>query len=983
MNINRQHVEQLFLEALDLPLERRAAFLESACGGNQALRDDVQSLLDSDVGDEGVAIAEIIEDAARDLEAVSLVGSRIGAYRIIRELGFGGMGAVYLAERADEQFRKLVAMKLIRHGMQAANLLDRFYAERQILAQFDHPNIARLLDGGTAPDGRPYLVMEYVAGKPLVTYCREQNCSIEEKCSLFLLVCDAVAYAHRNLVVHRDLKPGNVLVSSDGVPKLLDFGVAKLLAPDLSHSQRSTTMTANQMMTPDYASPEQVMGKVVTTSTDVYSLGAVLFELLTGKKPHNLTDYSGDEIMRVVCERPIERPSSVVDGAQSHALSGDLDNIVLMAMRKEPERRYATVEQFSEDVRRYLTGRPVIARDDTIRYRAFKFMRRNRLAVLAATLVSLSLVGGIVVAESQARRAEYARQIAEQHRQVAEQERARAEAERRTADQEHTVAGRERDNAVRERDRAEKNARAAEMERAKAEKRLGQLVALANQSLIGIHNRLQNYPGMVPVRRELVVSTLAYLDGVSKEAGEDRELRSAIALAYSRMGDLQGYPLRPNLNDREGAIKSYEKAARLLEANLTAREDPDTRIEWMSMQSRWADIEAAIGRTLDGLARNERNMPFAESIAAKPFPSIRIATRISQVYSSYVTMLAANRDQLAMKVATTALAFAEKAHNQYPTDGNVMHAVSEAHSDLGRAFWLAGEVTSTLQQYRRAMEIRESLSKSRPGDIVLKRSWMLAAAHVGDTLGNPLMFDTANDPAGAVDVYRTVLRIAREIHAADPKEPLGRRDLSAALTRTGIVMAAPTFRQESIRLFEEAIGLLNDLQKGAPADQNYALDLATCHEYLGHRQKAGGELSQAMASYQRSLEIAQAGLVKEPTRPSMRAQLLVDHIGIALLLAETGKRDEAIATAQTAVDTARAWIPKLANGVARALTAFAEVHEIIAANTGVPGWQLARDAYLLAAKEWAAVPETAETRSRRKLASEKAALCERHLAALR
>jgi len=327
-------------------------------------------------------------------------------YKILGLVGRGGMGAVYEAVRDDQQFRQQVAVKLIKRGMDTDFIRERFLRERQILASLDHPHIARLLDGGATEDGRPYFVMEFVAGQTIMEFCRRRRLSFDERLRLFRDVCSAVQHAHQKLVVHRDLKPSNILVTEEGTPKLLDFGIAKLLAPDPGEAV-TRTETAVRLMTPEYASPEQVRGLRVTTATDVYSLGVVLYELLTDRRPHQFATYSPAEIERAICDTEAPRPSEVAQeqagatGAptkRARQLAGDLDNIVLMAMRKEPARRYQSVEQFSEDIRRYLTGLPVLARKDTFGYRAGKFARRHKAGV--AILALLAALAAVMTVQS-------------------------------------------------------------------------------------------------------------------------------------------------------------------------------------------------------------------------------------------------------------------------------------------------------------------------------------------------------------------------------------------------------------------------------------------------------------------------------------------------------------------------------------------------------------------------------------------------------
>jgi eukaryotic-like serine/threonine-protein kinase len=417
MNPERWHrIEELFGTVVGRPTAEREAYLTQVCGGDEELHREVLSLLARDTSED--FIQKPIADVAFSFSPEphdDAAGNRIGPYRLTRLVGRGGMGAVYEAMRDDDQFQQQVAIKLIKGGMDSAFVRERFVRERQILASLDHPHIARLFDGGATEDGRPYFVMEFVDGEPITDYCRRRELALDEKLKLFRAVCSAVQHAHQKLVVHRDLKPSNIMVTPPpdgkadgkaGTPKLLDFGIAKLLTPDPGEAL-TRTETAVRLMTPDYASPEQVRGNAITTVTDVYSLGVVLYELLTARRPYQFVTYSPVEIERAICETEVPRPS---EAAREHAgvagaspklarqLAGDLDNIVLMALRKEPARRYQSVEQFSEDIRRYLTGLPVVARKDTFSYRAGKFARRHKAGVaILALLVGFAIALVVLV----------------------------------------------------------------------------------------------------------------------------------------------------------------------------------------------------------------------------------------------------------------------------------------------------------------------------------------------------------------------------------------------------------------------------------------------------------------------------------------------------------------------------------------------------------------------------------------------------------
>jgi serine/threonine-protein kinase len=424
-----QRLQEIFERALELDPLSRPDFVVEECGEDAALREQVLSLLiaSNETGDDfEQRVEHAIAGAVREADLPP--GQVIGNYRVQRLLGRGGMGAVYLAERADGQYQQLVALKIVARGVVHDRIAGRFRSERQILARLNHPNIARLLDGGRTAEGAPYLVMEHVEGLRVDEYCERHELDVRARLRLFQLVCAAVHYAHQNLVVHRDLKPSNILVTHDGVPKLLDFGIAKLLDPDHSPVTRALTRVRDRVLTPEYASPEQVRGEAVGTASDVYGLGALLYELLTRRRPFDAGNDSFEELEKQICHVDPPAPSARVRATEregggpprsaqlARALDGDLDNIVLKAMRKEPARRYASAEALAADIQSYLDGRPVQARPDTWTYRAGKFVKRNALGVASASGVAL-LVFGLVIFYTARLAAE--RDAAEQERQIA------------------------------------------------------------------------------------------------------------------------------------------------------------------------------------------------------------------------------------------------------------------------------------------------------------------------------------------------------------------------------------------------------------------------------------------------------------------------------------------------------------------------------------------------------------------------------------
>lgn len=408
-----KEVEEIFNHVIDLPENERSAFIENACSDDSELLQVIQSMLQHDT-EHGHILQAIISNAADSLshdEIVDFTDKRMGPYRITNLIGRGGMAEVFKAVRDDDQYQKQVAIKLIRRYSHSL-LISRFWQERQILANLEHPSIARFLEGGQTSDGVPYLVMEYIEGAPITAYCDRLDLSIQERLKLFRLVCDAVQYAHRNLVIHRDLKPSNILVTAEGIPKLLDFGIAKLLNPDPGLANVAETITTLRVMTPEYASPEQIKGEPVTTAADVYSLGAVLYELLAREQPHRFNSRSFAEIERVVCERDPERPSSALVRSQtldkkkrqklSRELANELDNVVLMAMQKDPQQRYQSVSQLTDDLDRYFSGLPVRARAQTFSYRVSKFVHRHKTAVLVAsfTVIGLAALAGVMTVQA-------------------------------------------------------------------------------------------------------------------------------------------------------------------------------------------------------------------------------------------------------------------------------------------------------------------------------------------------------------------------------------------------------------------------------------------------------------------------------------------------------------------------------------------------------------------------------------------------------
>ena len=502
---NWRRTEAVFHQLLDTPVEKRAVRLPELCNGDAVLISEVKSLLDAWDTEQRLT-AEYSTREPKESKQTQ-VGRRIGPYELDRGVGRGGMGAVYLAHRVDGQFDQQVAIKLIDLPLSSAIFRERFRLERQILAGLNHPYIARMLDGGVSTDGELYLAMEYVDGVPINQYCKDHSLSLRERLKLFQSVCTAVRFAHQNLIVHRDLKPDNILVLADGTPKLLDFGTAKLLDPMQSMVGSEFTQQGFHAFTPQYASPEQVLGQPITTASDTYSLGVLLFLLASGNLPYHLSEFSTAELVRVVCETQPPRPS---EKSENGIVDADVDAIALKALRKEPDQRYPSIDALIDDIQSYLDGRPVAARQGNFRYRAMKMVHRNKIAISATTLVAITVLTGVVGVAWQAR--------------------------------------------------------IANEQRRKAEARSEDLRQLSNSLLSELDEAIKALPGSTGVQQLLVTRVLEHLDHMAKDVGTDRVTQLDLVEAYTRLGNIQGNGYEQNLGDRAGALVSIGKAISIAQA---------------------------------------------------------------------------------------------------------------------------------------------------------------------------------------------------------------------------------------------------------------------------------------------------------------------------------------------------------------------------------------------------------------------------------
>ncbi|HEV8146926.1 MAG TPA: protein kinase [Bryobacteraceae bacterium] len=889
-----QKVEEIFHHALDLHSEERAAWLADACQGDPELQSEVASLLESDVAAGFVgshvkaAVVALNEENAGESE-----GRRVGPYRLVREIGRGGMGAVYLAARDDQQYESEVAIKLVRPGLDTEFILKRFRRERQILARLQHPNIARLLDGGTTEDGVPYLVMEYIDGSWITRYAAEKKLNVLERLRLFLPVCAAVEHAHRTFIVHRDLKPGNILIDRSGVPKLLDFGISKLLHSEAAGVQDYSETRDVSLMTPDYASPEQIVGDPVTIRSDVYSLGAVLYELLSGARPHRIEKCTPLALERAICLDEILAPSVAAARADrdlSRRLEGDLDNIILRAMQKRPERRYASVEHFADDLKRYLEHRPVLARPDSVLYRAGKFVRRNRVAVAAAAVVAVSLLAGATVAVRQA-------------------------------------------NIARE--------------------RFDQVRRLANTFVYDVESAARDLPGSIRVRQLITKTALEYLDNLSRNSTRDWALKRELAEAYQRIGDVQGGHNTPNLGETAAALVSYRHAKVLLDEVLAhSPSDRKVLIEWLNAQSRIGTNQFYSGETRSGAATYREALNRAEkALAAAPGDE----ELEDQVASYSMDLARAVRDAgdvgSAIDFAKRGVEITRKHAQAHPDSKEAHRGLSNAQAALGAAYAEQGKRPEALEHFRAGVAELEELCRRYPLDNNFRHELMLAYSHVGDVLGGR-GFDNQGDSAGALEAYEKMTAAARTLYQADSSDVRAAADYGICLVRLAALTPLERADEKLARL-SEAEALLSRATAKKPVIALFGTHKAWGEEETGDTLRSRGDNAGAMRAYQASIATVEELLATDPSSASSQRRMVSSSRRLAEVQASTGRRDAALATLERILKLAQrveSTVPLTAVGsrvvVPRCWFAVGTVRELLGER------EAARDGYRRSVEEY-------------------------------
>ena len=756
-----EKIAELVETAFELEPVERINFLDRSCGEDAELRAEVESLLKFQAPSRNfieepayhLAAETLVGEESRELQA----GDEVGGYKIRSLIGEGGMGEVYLAD--DLQLGRTVALKLIKGVFGRAAFRRQFEQEERILAGLNHPNIARLYGASVTPKQTPFFIMEYVAGERLDDYCRAQQLTIAQRLDIFRKICAAVSYAHQNLVIHRDLKPGNIRVTAEGEPKLLDFGIAKLL--DEASGATDQTITLATAMTPDYASPEQVRGERMTTASDVYSLGVILYQMLTGEKPFRLTSRRPDEISRTITEQTPSRPSENRESRIENRklLRGDLDNIVLMAMRKEPERRYASVAQFSEDIRLHLTGLPVLARKDTWNYRAGKFVRRHKVAVAAAALLALTLLGGILATSWEAQR--------------------------------------------------------AEKQRALAERRFGDLRRLARSLMFEIHDSVADLPGSTPTRQLIVNRALEYLNSLAQDA-DDPSLLRELSSAYVKVGNVQGNPNNSNLGDTAGALESFQKAKRIAERLLeNDANDAQAQRQLGVIDEKMCDVQSAMGDLPAAVANAERSLAVFKNIAQKNPSDIGAQQSLAISYFKTGDVLGNpnfpnNGDKVgAQNYYQAALAILQSLP---PSDDfRTRRLIGVVEERLGTMFEENGDTAAAENHYRESQSIRLDLARQHPENTDIVRDAAIAQekmANVEEASGNLV---------AALENRQRSLEIFIQLAEADPKNVLAQQSLGISYMHLADLLGTLNRPAEAIANYERAREILR--KNSEPSDK--------------------------------------------------------------------------------------------------------------------------------------------------------------------
>ena len=812
-------VKSVSAGALEQSEADRRAYVAAACAGDDALAHEVWSLVASvekaaplyeTVTFAAPGSALVVAAAAR-LPALG-AGDRVGPYRILKELGRGGMGVVFLADRADDEYRQRVALKVVDAGG-SPWAMKSFRDERQILATLDHPNIARLMDGGTTVDGLPYFVMEYVEGEPVDEYCDARSFGVTQRLRVFRQICGAVDFAHRNLVVHRDLKPRNILVAGD-IPKLLDFGIAKLLAPAHELALGAGIDTGPGMLTPEYASPEQLQSGPITTSTDVYALGVLLYRLLTGTSPYRTASRAPHDIARAICEDEPDRPSAAAaTRTLRRQLAGDLDTIVLTALKKAPADRYASAASLAEDIDRHLASRPLVARPDSLRYRTGRFFLRHKLGASAAALVVAAIAAGLGATVWQARQ--------------------------------------------------------TELQRAKAQRRFDDVRRVASSLIFEMHDSIENVPGALKTRQLLVKRGLEYFDGLAADEHDNPGLQRELAEAYDRMGNVLGRPYSANLGETSAALASYEKAMeirRRLAASSLA--DRRSQLDLWSSYYNIGGLRRETSDTLGALKLHEQARQVVERLLQTAPDDVALLRSAAQTASTLSVSYAQNgRIRDGLNAAQAALAFDERLLVQQPGNLGVQHDMASVHGRVGLFFLKLGDGGAARPHFQRGFELAQALISAEPANVTFVRRLSNGHSHFA------LLFARHGDLDAAWTHQQQALAIRQRLVDENPKDRQAAIDLMVSEIETGDVRARRREFAAAADQYRIAVAKAEPLVAADPRYVYYRLSLASALTRLAQALVATGRAAEAQPRVARALTLAGDASAADPADARLQFEL--------------------------------------------------------------------------------------------------------------
>jgi serine/threonine protein kinase len=818
------------------------------------LRSEIESLLSNEAGAAGALDSLVAHDIEGLVETSSAAesGARLGPHRLVRQLNSGGMGIVYLAVRSDDHYFQIVAIKIIRKGVHSPDLIQRFRAERQILATLSHPNIGTILDGGETKDGRPFIVMEYVEGQPITVACANRGLSVRERIDLFRCVCNAVHYAHQKLVIHRDIKPGNVLVTPQGIVKLIDFGISKTLAPGLIQSELPPTEADRRFMTPDYASPEQIQGRDLTTASDIYSLGVLLFELLTGSRPYTLHNLSPAAAERLVCHEECPRPSAVRELPErtKRELAGDLDRIVLMAMEKDPSRRYRSAQHLEEDLLRFLKGKPVVASEPTAIYMLTKFVKRHKTAFLATCATLLMMATSIVFHSWQSR---------------------------------------------------------------VADRRMRQITALADSAISDL-TELELTPSSSEAQTSVFLNALKHLEQARQTSGDDPGLLLEISKAYTRIGDLEGSPFVANLGKTRAAITSYREALRTALAANDQLHTQESATAVVEAHQRLGAIEFFVGDIpgahedyrrslslatdawllepenpalvrllsmsyarlgdlqLDNLETNEALASFREAFDIFGTEANGEADHDLWLMKLYIRMggalLEHGDSPQAVRNLQKSIAVAESMAQKSPSASQANDNLLEVYIDIigplvGTDALNVGDSAQAEIYARKALAIAEPLGSRDSKNIRARADLTFAYESMGDSLRL-----TRPDMAG--QWYRKSIALTKEIAAAYPVGSEARHWIASRDEELAAVLGAKKHALERLQLLKDANRIWNELVRASQGRPQFRMSLMRSYCKLIDAELAAGNLAQARQFAQGALPFLSEFTPASPSRLVLR-----------------------------------------------------------------------------------------------------------------